>query len=150
MNIVYKIADNSQLEAIDMLENSLFDIEKYDNISKTRIKNLLNKKSAKFFVALSDQEAVGYALALIVKNRFVWFYSLAVKKEFQQYGIAKELFSLVENLAQESREKKVVLEIRSDNRALERRYKNIGYCLFREDANFYPDGCSALRMLKTF
>jgi ribosomal protein S18 acetylase RimI-like enzyme len=40
------------------------------------------------------------------------------------------------------------LEVREDNKALRRRYKGFKYCEWKTILNYYPDGCSAIRMLK--
>ena len=73
---------------------------------------------------------------------------MAVLKEYQNGIYAKELFLQIENSAKEQNFDSVILEIRQDNRALLRRYKNMGYQIWKNIENYYPDGVGAYRMFK--
>ncbi len=149
--MLIRLAQKDDLEAILNIENKMFDESIYFRLSRDDIKKLLNKNSTKFFLSLNDNnEIVGYALGIDVNNHAIWFNSLAVLREYQTGEYAKELFKKIEDSAKERNFDTVILEIRQDNKALFRRYKNMGYIIWKEIHNYYPDNVGAYRMFKCF
>jgi len=146
-----RLATKYDLEAILNIENMMFDESIYFRLSRDDIKKLLNKNSTKFFLSLNNNnEVIGYALGIDINNRGIWFNSLAVLREYQTGEYAKELFNKIEESAKERNFQSVILEIRQDNKALLRRYKNMGYQIWKDIQNYYPDGVGAYRMFKCF
>jgi ribosomal protein S18 acetylase RimI-like enzyme len=144
-----RTANKNDLEAILEIENKMFNEKIYFRLIREDISKLLNKKSTRFFLAINEQnQVVGYSLGIDINKRGIWFNSLAVLKEYQNGIYAKELFLQIENSAKEQNFDSVILEIRQDNRALLRRYKNMGYQIWKNIENYYPDGVGAYRMFK--
>ncbi len=136
------------IDELVSLENSMFDERKYFRLTYVEFLKLLKKPSTKLFVYKDGTKIAGYALGVVLDHKNMWFNSLAVLREYQQTTIAKELFEAVVNHALTHSFKGVVLEIRADNKALFRRYSHIGYSVFKDIKNYYPDGMSAIRMIK--
>jgi len=145
---MFKLANIHDVEQLIELENKMFDENKYFKLSKNEFKKLLNKKSTFLLTCCENDIIIGYALAIIINKKHLWFNSLAVAKEFQNTKVAKNLFDLVENYALENRLESIILEIRQDNKALLRRYTGFNYTQCKLVENYYPDGCSAIRMIK--
>ncbi|KIM10159.1 MAG: hypothetical protein KU37_11800 [Sulfuricurvum sp. PC08-66] len=144
-------AKSSDVEAIYHIEKTMFKDEVYFGLQEAEIAKLIRKKSTKLFVYCDENDrAVGYALALLVGEKGVWFNSLAVLQPYHSTNAAKLLFQEVEAIRRTKGSTVVILEIRKDNRALERRYKNLGYTVWKEIEAYYPDGCGAYRMTKCF
>jgi ribosomal protein S18 acetylase RimI-like enzyme len=142
-------ATRKDAEAIFDIEQTMFNESVYFKLSLREIKRLLNKSSTYFYVFCNNENiAVGYALGIVVNKKAIWFNSLAVLKEYQNTFAAKALFDKIESSCYEMNLSTVILEIRKDNKALLRRYSSIGYKIWKEIENYYPDGCSAIRMIK--
>ncbi|KIM07956.1 MAG: hypothetical protein KU28_04575 [Sulfurovum sp. PC08-66] len=143
-----KLANINDIEQLVELENKMFDETKYFRLSKNEFLKLLNKKSTLLLVWIEDNIIIGYALAIIINKKHLWFNSLAVSKEFQSTKIAKELFDSIENYAIKGCFDSIILEIRQDNKALLRRYKGFKYSECQIIESYYPDGSNAIRMTK--
>ena len=142
------IASKNDIEQLMFIENSMFEDSIYFKLSFEEFFKLLNKKSTIVFTWIEDFKIVGYSLGVIINKKHIWFNSLAVLKEYQGTAVAKALFDAIENYALENSFETVILEVREDNKALRRRYKGFKYCEWKTILNYYPDGCSAIRMLK--
>lgn len=145
-----RFATKNDIEQLVDLENEMFNDSIYFKLSKKEFIKMLNKKSTLLFVYLENEIIVGYSLGIIINKENIWFNSLAVKKEWQNTTIAKELFNSIENYAEEKHFRTIILEIREDNKALLRRYKGFKYCVWKVIKNYYPDNCSAIRMIKKY
>lgn len=143
-----RLANENDLDELVKIENTMFDDKYYYKLSKQEIFKLLAKKSTIMYIWEIDFQIVGYALGIIVNKKNLWFNSLAVLKQWQSTNVAKELFKSIELYSSTNSFDSVILEIRNDNKALLRRYKGMGYCEWKQIPNYYPDGCSAIRMLK--
>lgn len=144
-----RVATKDDVEAIYSIEIAMFDESTYVALTLDEIKKLLNKKSTYLYVYCDKKNIpIGYSLGININNSSIWFNSLAVLKEHQSTDAAKLLFQKIEATCTDLKFKSVILEIRKDNKALLRRYKNMGYEVWKEILNYYPDGCEALRMTK--
>jgi ribosomal-protein-alanine N-acetyltransferase len=144
-----RLATENDAEAIYAIEKAMFDDSIYCGLSLKEINKLLTKKSTYLYVYCNEKNMpVGYSLGIIINRKAIWFNSLAVLKEYQSTDAAKTLFNIIETTSKNLHLNTIILEIRKDNKALHRRYKNMGYSIWKELENYYPDGCSALRMTK--
>jgi len=143
-----RLATPKDLDALLAIENAMFDPAVYDRLTEDALAILLRKPSTALYVWEVDGKIVGYALGIVVAKKRIWFNSLAVLKEYQSTEAAKRLFAAIEIHALTHNLDTVILEIREDNRALFRRYKGMGYCEWKRIPGYYPDGSSAIRMLK--
>jgi len=143
-----RLASPNDLDALLAIENAMFDPAIYDRLTEEALAKLLHKPSTALYVWEADGRIVGYALGIVVAKKRIWFNSLAVLKEYQSTEAAKQLFTAIELHARTHGLDTVILEIREDNRALFRRYKGMGYCEWKRITGYYPDGSSAIRMLK--
>jgi ribosomal protein S18 acetylase RimI-like enzyme len=138
----------NDLGALLAIENAMFDPSVYDRLCEQNFARLLNKPSSVLYVWEEDGSVVGYALGIVVARKHIWFNSLAVLKAWQSTEAAKRLFAAIEVYALTHALETIILEIREDNRALLRRYTGMGYCEWKRIPGYYPDGSSAIRMLK--
>ncbi|MDD2652246.1 MAG: N-acetyltransferase [Sulfurimonas sp.] len=144
-----RLANKSDIEAIYKIESMMFDESIYFKLSKKEIEKLLNKKSSYFYVYCDEKNIpIGYSLGIIINKKAIWFNSLAVLKEYQNSNVAKKLFDIIEVTSIDLKLDLIILEIRKDNKALFRRYKNMGYIIWKEIEHYYPDGCGAYRLIK--
>jgi len=145
-----RLATPRDRDALLAIENAMFDPAVYDPLTGESFDRLLRKRSTALYVWEADGQLVGYALGIVVAKKHIWFNSLAVLKAWQSTEAAKRLFAAIEVHALTHGLETVILEIREDNRALLRRYKGLGYCEWKRIGGYYPDGGSAIRMLKKF
>ena len=143
-----RLASLHDLDALCAIENAMFDPAVYDRLPKESFARLLHKRSTALYVWEDAGQVVGYALGIIVAKKHIWFNSLAVLKAWQSTEAAKRLFAAIEVHALTHGLETVILEVREDNRALLRRYKGFGYCEWKRIGGYYPDGSSAVRMIK--
>ncbi|MBD3800902.1 MAG: GNAT family N-acetyltransferase [Campylobacterales bacterium] len=143
-----RTATPNDLDALLAIENTMFDPAVYDRLCEQNFARLLNKSSSVLYVWEEDGSVVGYALGIVVARKHIWFNSLAVLKAWQSTEAAKRLFAAIEVYALTRPLETIILEIREDNRALLRRYTRMGYCEWKRIPGYYPDGSSAIRMLK--
>ena len=143
-----RMATPEDLEALLAIENAMFDPSVYDRLTEDGLAKLLRKPSSALYVWEADGRIVGYALGIVIAKKRIWFNSLAVLKTYQSTEAAKRLFAAIELHALTHGLDTVILEIREDYRALLRRYKGMGYCEWKRIPGYYPDGSSAIRMLK--
>lgn len=104
------------------------------------------------FVAVEkDRPACGYALGFVREGSpYVRFYSLAILPEHAGLGAGRLLFQAMERFARRNGYGGMRLEVRADNKRLLDRYIGLGYRVFEEVPRYYGDGCSAIRMVRSF
>lgn len=81
-----------------------------------------------FFVAVSDDQLVGSAMAGFDGHRG-WVYYVAVHPEFRRRGIGSALMSRVEKALYEIGCSKLNLQIRADNHQVKSFYESLGYLI---------------------
>ena len=142
------LCEQEDSQNLVQLENSCFDSNHYDSLLTTRsVHYLLTKGNGLLLLYKHEQQLAGYAQVVFKYNLFAGrFYSLAVHPAFQGKGIANLLFRGVEQTCLAVNAKTVLLEIREDNKILYYRYQKLGYQPYRYVADYYPDGCRAIKM----
>lgn len=132
----------------------LLDIEKRsftsDRLSPKSLKRFLTQTKARCLVASEGRQVFAYALVLFPpRATHARLYSFAVDPSGRGRGIGKRLLAAAENAAREGGRTLMRLEVRDDNDAALRLYKNAGYAALGRIKGFYEDGAHAVRMEKT-
>ena len=131
---------------LSTLENQIFS---GDRISLRSFRRLLARTSAVVLVAAAGSRIAGYAMVLFRRNSSIArLYSIAVDPGHAGHGIGKALLKAAEDTARRRNCAAMRLEVREDNRAAIRLYGACGYLLAGRVADYYEDGCAALRFEK--
>ena len=144
------LVEKEDISSIVNIENICFDANYYDSLlTENSIKYLIKNGNSLLLINKFNKKLTGYAQIKFKKNlSSARFYSLAVLPEFQGTSVANLLFKSVEKTCQLLGISCIQLEIRQDNKALNYRYKKIGYQQYQVIKNYYPDGCAAIKMSK--
>lgn len=103
--------------------------------------------SRRYFVGVEDGKVVGYIGAWNTKSDYS-IISIAVKKEFQGLGFAKELIKRVEDDAKLHSIFAISLEVNEDNKVALSLYRSQGFMVTNTRKNYYKGGKSAYIMWK--
>jgi len=105
---------------------------------------------ADVLVALRDGTIAGAAVVFFhASHRVARLYSIAVAPEARGAGVGEALLAAAERGARARGRAAFRLEVRTDNAAARRLYERRGYRAFGTKANYYEDGCDAVRYEKT-
>jgi len=99
-----------------------------------------------FLVAEKDGKVVGFIVSIKEGKEKLRILMLAVDKKFRRMGIGKSL--LRELLIKYPEARKIVLEVRSDNREAINFYRKQNFKIKGKIDNFYSDGSTAYLMEK--
>lgn len=102
-------------------------IEKSDKDFKQTIKEFISEKNLNIFIYVIDNNIVGYIAFEIINNSFIYIDELAVKEDFQNKKIAKQLLDELYNYAKYININRVELGCWSFNKKAMNLYKSIGY-----------------------
>jgi ribosomal-protein-alanine acetyltransferase len=139
-----RLGDVRELVAI---EHRSFD---GDRLTPRNFQYLLTKANSACLVAEEDGRLFGYALILFsAGTSLARLYSFAVDPTTRRLGIGKLLLQAAEQAAREHDSTYLRLEVRPDNAAAIRLYKDTGYREFGVLHDFYDDHSDALRMEKS-
>lgn len=145
--ILIEYAALTDLTALTQLEMLCFTT---DRLSVKQFKYFIQSPTAAVIIAKVDEQVVAAAVILFRKNsKLARLYSIAVHPEFQQRGIAQQLYHAIENETQKKGYQEIRLEVRKDNVSAIRFYEKNAYQAFGEYEQFYEDKADALRMKKT-
>jgi len=144
------IATKENIKDIINIEHICFNPIYYDSLlTESSIKYIITAGNSLLIINKFGEKIAGYAQISFNKSLpSARFYSLAVLPEFQGKAAANLLFRSVERISQIIGANAILLEIREDNKALRYRYTKIGYVQYKVIKNYYPDGCSAIKMRK--
>ena len=115
-------------------------------VSEKRFSFLIKNRKYTMFVAVSDNQVVGYVCSLMYR-RICLVYSIAVDEAHRGLGIGKKLLETVEIHALDFGAEKVSLEVRCDNNAV-KLYQRSGYIVKDIKRKYYGDGGDAFHMEK--
>ncbi|MEJ8573909.1 GNAT family N-acetyltransferase [Microbaculum marinum] len=139
----------ADVERLVDIETAVFVPPDYEPMSRRQFAYHVDNPRAVLLVYDSDGSVHGYALGLMrTTSRYLRFYSLAVAPGLQGGSVGRRLFEAIEQAARE-RGLGVITEVRADNERLHRRYLALGYSEFQRKPEYYPDGCTAIRMRKS-
>lgn len=136
----------ADLDAIDWLENNVFD---GDKLSRRSLRHFITSATTILLVAPADERLDGYALIAFRRNSTVArLFSIAVAPHASGRGLGRRLLGACEDAARARGARMVRLEVRVDNPAAIRLYEAMGYREFDRVAEYYEDGAAAMRFEK--
>lgn len=107
---------------------------------KKQLKRILEKDTDKIYVALIDQQVVGYIHAhdydLIYQDRFKNILGIAVDQKYRHQGIGKALLHKVEQWAKETNALGIRLVSGKKRKGAHEFYQACGYQFHKEQYNF--------------
>ncbi len=143
-------ANLNDLNSLISLEQESFNKKKYHLTNPRQFKYLLTKANAEIWLAEIDNEIIGMSVLLFRRNTHTArLYSICVSPSKQGGNIGKDLFIHAQQRTKAKNLGTMSLEIRSDNTKHRQRYTALGYVQTKILPDYYPDGCSGIKMKKT-
>ena len=105
----------------------------------------LGRTFARFWVARSDQQIVGFLLAWDVADE-VHLLDLVVEPRERRKGVARSLMHTLLDHSRSRRARTILLEVRKSNEPARRLYEAAGFSANGERAAYYADGEDAVLM----
>lgn len=134
-------------DALYQLEERCFD---GDRFSRRQLDHLLSRANAMTLVVVEDSQIIGYGTLLFRRNsETARLYSFCVDPEARGTGLGRALLERLEQAAQGRRARRLLLEVRADNRVAMGLYRRMGFVAHRWLEDYYSDGCAAWRMDKS-
>lgn len=145
-DIVIRKAGPADLADLLRIENSVF---AGDRISRRSFRRFLDSAGACLLVAGGAEGIAGYVLLLLRRGTaLARLYSLAVSPECKGQGLGAKLLEAAEAAAFDHDRIVLRLEVREDNTGARTLYDRTGYKALGRVADYYEDGCAALRLEK--
>lgn len=140
-------AGAKDLAALVALEQAAFAT---DRMNRRQFRYHLRHPRNRLLVAEEGGALLGAALLILRRDpRSARLYSIAVAEAARGKGVGRLLLLRCEREARRAGARRLVLEVRSDNRAARALYERLGYRVFARRTAYYEDGAEALRMSKT-
>ncbi len=117
-----------------------------NTLSKQEILDIIKNKNYQIFVCKFNGELVGYVITQITDE--VNIVSIAVKREFRNFGIGTNLIKKVENFAKRKELNTISLEVSKTNVTAYLLYQKCGFKLRRVRKKYYSDGSDCFEMAK--
>ncbi len=152
MDIHIQLADMKHLDSCrDILQNS--DLGKAYFSDHEKATNMLTyaMRQKNVYVALDENEkCLGfiYYMKNGVFGSYPYLHIVAVKEEYRNYGIGKQLMKFFEDNASDSSSAKYFLTVDDFNPRARKLYKNMGYKCVGELTDFYKKGINCYLMMK--
>jgi len=143
---VYRLAANSDLDALVALEESSF---AGDRLTRRNFSWMIRKAHSFFLVVEMGEIVVGYTLVLFHKGTsLARLYSIAIAASCRGMGLARELLRRSEEAAIENDSVYMRLEVHPGNADAISLYEKAGYYRFGLFRQYYGDQSDALRYEK--
>jgi len=145
--LVIREATLDDLDAIASLEKESFP---EDQVSRRSFRYFLKQPHRPVIAATIDGQIAGYVLISLRKgSRAARIYSIAVDSRFARRGVGFALLKACETYASRHGRNAVTLEVRYDNASAIALYEKCGFRYFGEHEDYYSDGATALRYVKS-
>ena len=139
LSCLVRLVEASDIPGIYAVERACFP-DPYPSIF---LDDLMKSYQAQFFVAVDNEEIIGYAVASI-SGKYGHVISLGVSPHHRRKRVGSALISALEaKLSQEGAEE-IHLEVRKGNVGAISFYERLGYRPVSEIRRYYPDGEDAL------
>ncbi len=149
-------AENEKLKRSQIVVNiatpedlkSIFEIEQKNILVNTMSKNQIKHAIENDIVlkATIENEIVGFVV--LQKSDELNIDSIAVNKEFRNFGIATMLIEKAQEVAVDNNIQNLSLEVSEKNITAFLLYKKLGFVERRMRKNYYSDGSNAIEMIK--
>ncbi|MGN0537524.1 MAG: ribosomal protein S18-alanine N-acetyltransferase [Acutalibacteraceae bacterium] len=121
-----------------------------DPWSENSLREMLTSETARFFVALADEQVAGYMGTHIVCDS-AYVDNIAVFPQYRRHGIAKALFDHVFTMIQANGVEFISLEVRPSNTPALKLYQSLGFENMGIRPNYYRNPTeNAFIMTKIF
>ncbi len=118
--------------------------------SENALSEELSNNFARFIVALSNGEIVGYIGSHNVLGE-VYITNVAVFPEYRKNGFGEALIKMLVETVKNENADFITLEVRKSNASAIKLYEKCGFCAVGERKNFYEKPCEdAILMTKNF
>lgn len=146
MKIKITALSEEHIETLAELERICFS----DPWSENSLREMLTSETARFFVAVVDDEIVGYmGTHIVCESAFVD--NIAVFPQYRRQGVAKALLNHVFTMVQANGVDFISLEVRPSNTSAVALYESLGFESMGERPNYYRNPTeNALIMTKVF
>lgn len=134
MNFIYKEFSKEHLDSIVLLDKICFKL----CWSKNIFINELNKNNSKYYVALHNDEVIGYVGANYVLDE-ADITNIAVLPDFRNKKIASHLMDMMIKHLKTINILKLNLEVRQSNIGAINLYKKFGFEIVGSRKNYYQD-----------
>jgi len=144
---VIRLSSVRDLDALEQLENLCFETDRF---TRDQIEYLLSRAHATVLIVERKHTIAGAAYVLWREARRAGrLYNIAVHPSLQGKGLASLLLNECEAEAQRRDCVGINLEVRTDNPRAIAFYEKHGYTRDKLFTDYYADGSTALRMVKT-
>lgn len=145
MNFIIERLSEAHVTGVAEIERECFSAP----WSEDGIRSEIDNPNARFFVAMKDGIAMGYAGMHIVCGE-CYITNVAVLPAYRQMGVASELLKALEETAKEENGEFITLEVRKSNEKAIKLYSKHGYKQVGIRKNFYSKPTEdAILMTKT-
>lgn len=134
MDITIKRATIQELDEIEKVEANL----EHRILSHTTLSSTLPKDTYYYFVAKTDNIAIGYLSAELLVDHFDLL-AIAVSKNFRRQNVATYLVDKLFSLCDELKVSDIFLEVRQNNLSAISFYEKIGFEKISSRKNYYTD-----------
>ncbi len=141
-DIEYRPVDAARLADIAVIEGELFGSDEW---TEALLADDISRANRTWWMALCDDEVVGYAGALVVDGD-MQILKVAVVPKMRRRGIASELIARIAYDSQNLAAKSASLEVRTSNLGAIGFYKRMGFTSLGVRPRYYSDGEDALIM----
>lgn len=136
------------LDTLVALEREFFTAD--HQISRRGLRHFIASPKSALIVAEIGGKVAGCALVLYRRgSKLARLYTIAVGREFQRQGLARQLLSTAERNAVRKGRRIMRLEVRADDAGAIALYESFGYRLFGRRPRYYDGRIDALRLDKT-
>ena len=136
------------LEELWRIERECFTIEAF---TREEIETLLRNPNAIGLLARINGEVAGFIIGIIEKHGTIKFghvYTVDVALRHRRQGVGIKLLNEMENIFLNKDVETSYLEVRLDNQAARRLYRNEGYVETEPLDDYYSSGVHGLRLIK--
>jgi len=153
MNIAIKKAEKKYVTiCVDILQSTEIGTVHFSDYKKTVDLLLHALEQRELFVALNDNEdCLGfmYFMPKGVFGSYPYLHIIAVKEEYRNLGIGKQLIKYFEENSSDYSSTKCFLMVDDFNPQAKKLYESLGYQRIGELKDFYKDGITSYIMMKT-
>ena len=140
-------AHTGDLDAIERIENSVFDS---DRLSRRSLRRYIGAPSVSMLVSAADGLVTGYSLIGFRKGSCKGrLYSIAIDSEHAGRGTGRALLEASETETRRRKCDAMTLEVRADNARAIALYERSGYLRTGVEEDYYEDGATAYRFEKS-